>query len=497
MARQSKISTRSKIPQKSVEELLKTIVEDVVQTDKLPLKEWIDQCPSPLALMVISDRQGREYRVTKKGMDAARELAKQTWEAKEDFRQTLSREESYKLSFAALVDAIAKSPTHLPGGDVDGATTLVEDSFYVAVADDYGNSLTRLAGTNRADIDRHIPCNLFQADQRVPGFVIGPVHFRPRTDWIDRFIDNPEERESIRRVEAGELSLKELQQQSLSHGTERRLYNAWTVLSTLRGFAWVGTVRLVEHGLGQSHYKASALVGLAMDALGLRFHAGDARRFTKAGRSHLFAEEQLATLGDGRVLHGSTIQMPGLSTKAGVLAARVGDERPFLDAAGRILSAYVDGRQAGRAPHLIERWVNALYWVGEARREASDFMAVVDYGCAADGLSGAGGSAENMIRFAEAALNPKSEPTPAGTMSIDDAVTMVYREGRHKIAHGEAPGLFEDLADSRTVGDTLLVSLFDVVTMELATILDQRPQILQVDEKNAYRALEARLRQRP
>jgi hypothetical protein len=66
-------------------------------------------------------------------------------------------------------------------------------------------------------------------------------------------------------------------------------------------------------------------------------------------------------------------------------------EQAVRDAAGCILQPTVDGRRSGQALHLVERWANALYWVGEARREASDFMAVVDYGCAADGLSGAGG----------------------------------------------------------------------------------------------------------
>jgi hypothetical protein len=172
-------------------------------------------------------------------------------------------------------------------------------------------------------------------------------------------------------------------------------------------------------------------------------------------------------------------------------------ERPFLDAAGKVLDVYVKSRQTGRAPHLVERWANALYWVGEARREASDFMAVVNYGCAADGLSGAGGKAGALTAFVEAALNSKGQPTPPGSLSIADAVTRVYREGRNKLAHGETAGLLEELSEVRAIGDALLVNLFDRFTFELAEILLKRPQILTMDERNAYRAFEARLRQRP
>ena len=64
------------------------------------------------------------------------------------------------------------------------------------------------------------------------------------------------------------------------------------------------------------------------------------------------------------------------------------------------------------------------------------------------------------------------------------------------LAHGEMSGLLEDLADTRVIGDALLVNLFDIFTFELANIIATWPQILAIDEKHAYRAFEERLRQR-
>ena len=267
-------------------------------------------------------------------------------------------------------------------------------------------------------------------------------------------------------------------------------------LISLRAFQWVATIRIIGHALSQSHQKASIIAGLAIDAIGLRFQVADARRFTKAGRQHLFAEERRATTTKGAFVRGSSVQMPGLGSKPGSLAEKMAAERPFLDAAGRVLETYLQGRQTGRAPHLVERWANALYWVGEARREESDFMAIVNYGCAADGLSGAGGDANVMTKFAEAALNPKAQPILADALSIEDAVTTVYREGRNKLAHGEMPGLLEDLAHARAVADVLLINLFDACTVELANIITSRTEILGIAEKHAYRAFQERLRQR-
>jgi hypothetical protein len=253
---------------------------------------------------------------------------------------------------------------------------------------------------------------------------------------------------------------------------------------------------MTGHGADQSYRKASIFVGLAIDALGLRFHAEDARRFAKAGRQHLFAEDRLATATDGRFLHGSRSVIPGLGSKPGALAEMLKASRPFLDAVGVLLSAYAGDRDLARAPHLIERWANALYWFGDARRETSDFMAVVNYGCAADGLSGAGGNAATLTKFAEATLNPREDAALSGSLTIADAVDMVYQEGRNKLVHGEVPGLLEDLVQPRAVGDNLLVQMLSAVTVELANIVETRREILTVDEKHAFRALQERLRQR-
>ena len=123
-------------------------------------------------------------------------------------------------------------------------------------------------------------------------------------------------------------------------------------------------------------------------------------------------------------------------------------------------------------------------------------MAVVNYGCAADGLSAAGGVATEMTKFAQAALNPNGDPTPPGSISVTDAVNRVYREGRNKLAHGEMAGLFEDLSEIRTIGDSLLANLFDAVTFALAAIIDQLPATFTVPEQHAYRVLEERLKKR-
>lgn len=494
MTREKKFTNTSGAKETPAGKLMETIVEDVIKATAMSHAEWYALSPNPLVPLAIPVSEGRQYRLTQLGVNAAYALTQQSWKALDALRQTIDREAFMRLSFQAIGDTICDCRSRLPEvPNGQNSQDVMLDDFYAVLVEDYRARLQQLATSVSPDVHRHIPCHLFHSDQAVPAISVGPVRFLPRVEWLDSFVKDSEVRELIRQVENRELDIESLNARSMEVEPDRHASDALEVLRTLRHYSWVATVRMEGHEHARSHLKASVVVGLAIDAIGLRFQVEDARRFTKAGRQHLFAEDRLATTLDGRMLRGSSVQMPGIGGPPGELAAKMASEQTFLNAAGLILQHYVDGRRSGHALHLVERWANALYWVGEARREASDFMAVVDYGCAADGLSGAGGSAKDMTAFAETALKPEGEAAPEGALTVDAAVHKVYREGRNKLAHGEMSGLLEDLVEPRAVGEALLSALFDVVTPVLADLLQNEPNLLTLDEKRAYRLLEAKL----
>lgn len=480
--------------------LIETILEDVVRAASMPEHDWQALSPFPLPPLAIPVSADRQYRATQVGVDAAHQLTERVWKEREDYRQTIQREAFDHLSFKAIGQAIRAAHTRLLTVDEDADESVEHESvFYRELTADFRNILDRLAEEVRVDVDRHIPCTLFHENQQVPAFAIGPVEFLPRADWLDRFVRDGETRALVAEVEQGQTTIDEIRRRTLEPDSGPAIRDALTAIDFLRGYSWVGTIQAVGHEARQSHRKMSTIVGLAIYAVGLLFLADDARRFTKAGRAHLGGEIRLATaLDGGQFISGSSANVPGLGSAPGTLAAKILEERDFLDAAGTILNVYLTSRQKTGAPHLVEAWANALYWIGEARREMSDFMAVVMYGCAADMLSGASGDSDKITEFVETALAPAEDSEPRDdALSVDAVVKMVYDKGRSNLAHGDTPGLLEDFSEPRRVGDFLLANLFYVVTLALAEIIsDERSRVLEVRKQHAYRGLKERLRRR-
>ena len=371
-----------------VEELMATIIKDAAKAARMPEDDWLALSRSPFVPLAIPVSTGRHYRVTQTGVDAAHKLTDLSWEERKDIRQRVSRQAFDRLTFQSIGRSIAEAVGRLreePGDDEAGGE--VERRFYEELAERFGKTLDGLAGKVGGDVDQHVPCELFRSDQAVPPFSVGPVDFRPRAAWINCFVRDPEAREIIARVERRELTVVEISRRATASEVDQACGDALTALSSLRAFAWVGTIRTSGHEFRRSHLKASVMVELAMDVVGLRFHPEEARRFVRSGRAYLPAEDRLATsVDDGRLVHGWSVHVPGLASRPGELAKWMWEQRGFIDAAGRILDVYLKHRQKGEAPLLVERWVNALHWVGDARREVSDSMAVVKYGCALGNL---------------------------------------------------------------------------------------------------------------
>ena len=273
-------------------------------------------------------------------------------------RATVSRESFEKLSFKAIGQTITACPSHLPSQIT--ADQEPDDAFYAAMAVDYDANLLMLAGKTRMDLDRHIPCHLFRGDHGVGAFDVGPVAFRPRGDWIAAFVIEPPVLEILVAWDRGELTRDEIRGRIRDNPDDFGETDALEILDFLGTHSWVATIRIEGHEPNRSHEKASAIVGLAIEAIGLRFPLDGARALTKSGRPHLFNEVRLASMKNGAFLRGWTASRPGIGGRPNALAAKMKGEKPFLDAAGILLGAYVTDRNTGKAVHIVERWAKPV-----------------------------------------------------------------------------------------------------------------------------------------
>jgi hypothetical protein len=362
MARGSKHSKDSQ-PTRSTVELLELILNEVIRVGPMSPAECMAEFTTPQfppPIIPVSD--GRGYQASQAAIDAAHELTSATFTDRRDLQQTLAPEAFARLSWLAIGAALAASPTHLNPAEGN----LVGDAFYAAMESDYRSTLESLVASATVDIYRHIPCDLFHPNQGVPPFNIGPVQFLTRDKWLARFVPSQKRRDYVQQVSDGHLSPKQLLDLSTGNTADRDAYAAWTVVNFLRAHDWVASILIERHEPAQSHHKATVLVGLALDALGLLFEAQDAIKLTKAGRQHLYSEDRLATGTNGEIYGGASVQMPSLGAAPGYLAKLIAGQAPFLGAAGKVLDAYVQGRETGEAPNLVERWAKRS--TGSARR---------------------------------------------------------------------------------------------------------------------------------
>lgn len=114
MARENKFASSVRAKETPDGKLMETIVEDVITANAMPFAQWHALSANPLVPLAIPVSQGRQYRVTQAGVDAAHLLSQQSWKSREALRQTIDREAFMKLSFQAIGDTLRDGQSRLP-----------------------------------------------------------------------------------------------------------------------------------------------------------------------------------------------------------------------------------------------------------------------------------------------------------------------------------------------------------------------------------------------
>jgi hypothetical protein len=396
---------------------------------------------------------------TREGLKAIHDLA-DTWRAG-------STNAKHGLTPAAAVDWML----HEFGAQFT-AGALAHLTDYPAAAAKLSKQLDLRLGTGVRKVVYSFPCRLFD-DLSIGPFDIGPVRFCPRSDWLHEL--------EARAQGASDAWAKPLQnffsapvlsiidrESKLSVLPDR----AQQVHDALSGCMWVATVSLAAIDQNRAKDRAQTAVRLAVNALGLRMNRlgafqlrgpGDELRATQ---SHTIVQP----VGED-VRMGIHLNLPRSGGSPGQSKAYVLNSLDLRQAAGVALAAITSPTRPAKAkePTIAQRWCDALFWFGEARRDSTEFMALVRYGMALDVLA-KGSRKKGIIDLLQALFGIKAiDAVTSNGTTLESLVRRIYDEGRSQFGHGGRSALIQDLPASIETADQLTSQALDRYALCLAS----------------------------
>lgn len=371
-----------------------------------------------------------------------------------------------------LTPAAAAAWTLHEFGTQFAAGAFAQLTDYTAAAAELRKRLDLRLSTGVREVVYSFPCRLFD-DLSIGPFNIGPVRFCPRSDWLHEL--------QAHARGASEVWAKPLHEffstPALSvDDRESKLSvlpdKAQKVHDALAGCMWVATVSLAATDRYRAEDRARTAVRLAINALGVRTNRRGAAQLRgpgdelRATQSHTIVQP----LGED-VLTGVHLDIPMSSGFPGQTKAYVLNSLDLRQAAGTALTAITSPSLSAKAkePTIAQRWCDALFWYGEARRDSTEFMALVRYGMALDVLA-KGSTRKGITKLLEALFEIKeTDAATSNGTSLGKLVEQIYDEGRSQFGHGGRSALIQDLPVSIEAADQLTSQALDRYALCLAS----------------------------
>ena len=352
------------------------------------------------------------------------------------------------------------------------AGTFANLTDYSAAATELSKQLDLRLGTSVREIVYSFPCRLFD-DLSIGPFDIGPVRFCPRSNWLHEL----EERAQGASDAWAKPLHKFFSTPALSAADRESKLSvlptrAQDVHDALAGCMWVATVSLAAIDQDRAKDQAKTAVRLAVNALGLRTNRlgavqlrgpGDELRATQ---SHTIVQSLGAD-----VRMAFHLDIPMTSGSPGQSKEYVLNSLNLRQAAGKALTAITLPSLSAKAkePTIAQRWCDALFWFGEARRDSTEFMALVRYGMALDVLT-KGSKKKGITELLETLFGIKaSDAVMTSGTTLGKLVSQIYDEGRSQFGHGGRSALIQDLPASIEAADRLTSEALDRYALCLAS----------------------------
>jgi len=432
----------------SFDELIQRAIEGVREIQKKTpdeLKQWLTS--RPLIPPTIPSGQGF-YFITAEGLAALHDLGR-TWHQNDPANQkVLTREVAGQTAVEAFGDLMAAAKTF--PGDSDVKTELLR--------------ILKERIHNRIRPEHfYFPAHVFEQED-VASFDVGPVSFYRRNDWLDaveQIAQTPpawkqevlarwSRRPKLRERAVGWFKRRILKQ-PVGHGV------ADDVTKTIGACRWVITVPVEGRERHRAAECATVAATVALDSLGLTLEPQITKSFRGPGDELEVRMTRTFSQFEGASAFNSTVSvnLPNIGGRPGAQANLLSATRKLRTAVGNTLKAFVSVTPACTAPMLRHRWVEAMYWFGQARRERVEFIALVKYGICLDVLA-KGTQFKGILKLCSEALGKtEADAMTSDGRALSTLVKRLYDEGRSQIAHGGRPVIMQELPIELHLADSL------------------------------------------
>jgi hypothetical protein len=435
------------------DDLLIRVLNGLVEADRetgKDLRSWLESHPV-LPPMIHVPNHGTRF-ISMDGLRALHEIGRLWYDQNPKLAARISPSSASSFAVTAFGEFLAAMK----------AVKTTDD-----IKRDLIHRVAELAEKSKVEEHYYYPAWVFDQTD-APSFWIGPVQFLRREDWLEEldevaggsFPGTTEiqafwERGPTWRDRLGRIFMyikRQLRKRvpalrralQITSTTARSNYE--TAIDWIGEREWILAVRAIDRDSELSSECATVAARVALDSIGLGLNRHQARSLRGPGDAI------------GRDVTMLLSQSPGGQTFNWKrswdwprLGGAPGDQNTYLDtltgvlnAAGRALTVFVDPTNDCSTPNLMRRWVEAMYWFGESRREPIKFIALVKLGICLDVLTD-GGMYPGIIAFGCAAFGINPKETFLQGHSMEQMVDKLYRQGRSRISHGTTLSILGEL----------------------------------------------------
>lgn len=328
---------------------------------------------------------------------------------------------------------------------------------FVAFAEELTSRVDTYLDASFVDVHFYFPCRVLD-NASIGPIDVGAVQFLPLLDWLDQV-----DRRAAPKVLPWTAPLRSFLSTPFTSMPERNLAleqlpeAAASKIRMLSGCQWVASVGLKAANAARARDRAATAVRLAIDVLGLLMNRTGASGLRGPG-DELRSKEtcDLFQTEKGDVLENWSMDLPNAGGSRRISEQYLEDTANLRSWAGKAITVVIEPSSAlgAKEPTIAQRLCDAIFWFGEARRDRTEFMALVRYGMALDVLA-KGSKKKGIITLIENLAELKGNDKVMGDTSLEKLISQIYDEGRSQFGHGGRAALIQDLPASVEAADSL------------------------------------------